>query len=147
MIFISYTWADAPVARTIHSNLSSSGQDTWIDYERLDLGSCIESQLREAICSAKTVLLLDSPRARLSKWIRFELACAQWARTPVICLPVPLYELNESQKDVSSSLRCPQLVLALEGPTIASRPTGLPPRFRPAAEAQRWALGGRRAWS
>jgi hypothetical protein len=83
MIFISYAWLDASVAHQVHRRLKFSGHETWIDFERLDLACGIESQLRDAIRSAKRLLLVDSPAARLSKWISFELACAQKAGIPV----------------------------------------------------------------
>ena len=87
MIFISYTWADAPIAHRLHDRLEHLGRETWIDFRRLDLGGCIESQLNNAIQSATLILMLDSPSARHSKWIRFELACAERACTPVMFVP------------------------------------------------------------
>lgn len=86
MIFISYAWADESTAHQLHRRLELLGHETWIDFRMLDLGGNIETQLNRAIQSATLILLLDSPSARRSKWIRFELACAEEARTPVTLL-------------------------------------------------------------
>ncbi len=92
MIFISYSWSDAPIAHRLHRTLKLSGLDTWIDFERLNLACGLETQLAQAICSAKVILLLDSPAARFSKWIRFELSCAESAGTPVTLYSRHSYE-------------------------------------------------------
>jgi hypothetical protein len=86
MIFISYSWADAPAAHWLYHRLAQLSIKTWIDFERLDLQDCIESQLDAAIQSATLIMLVDSPAARNSKWVRFEMTCAERKRTPVMRL-------------------------------------------------------------
>ena len=95
MIFVSYAWADASAAHDVHRGLKNLGHETWIDFERLDLEGNIEIQLIRAIQAATVLLLLDSPSARESRWIRFEMACAVKAGIPVMLLSHHLNNLVE----------------------------------------------------
>jgi hypothetical protein len=83
MIFISYSWADAPATHELHRRLTLSGCETWIDFERLDLQSDIRSQLARAVQDSRVVVLMDTPSAQASAWTRFEVDCAEKARIPV----------------------------------------------------------------
>ena len=55
----------------------------WIDRESLDLSADVPSQLVHAIRSARTVMLIDTPSARHSSWVEFELSVAALLGVPV----------------------------------------------------------------
>jgi hypothetical protein len=98
MIFISYAWADASdTAQLLHQRLAQAGHNTWIDFERLDLQCCLEEQLRHAIQTANAFLLIASPEARRSRWVRFEIACAKQAGIPFVVAPVKNLNFNRSE--------------------------------------------------
>ncbi len=84
MIFICYSWANAQATHALHRRLTRSGRETWIDIEKLDLNSDIKGQLETAIRGSRIVLLVDSAEARASEWTRFELACADKNKIPVM---------------------------------------------------------------
>lgn len=84
MIFISYSWVDSPVVRSLYKELRAFDQKVWIDYRDLNLTRAIEPQIRRALSSASYVLLIDSTHARRSHWVQFELACAAKANVPLL---------------------------------------------------------------
>jgi hypothetical protein len=90
MIFLSYSWADSRSAHALHRQLTLGGWETWIDFERLDLGNDLGSQIEIAILASRTLLFLDTPEARSSPWTRFEIATAGKAKVPVLRIPSDL---------------------------------------------------------
>lgn len=77
MIFISYSWSDSTFARHLATLLKVCGHQVWVDYKYLNLAQPLEPQLVQAIWMANTFLLIDSPNARNSKWVQFELTLAK----------------------------------------------------------------------
>lgn len=84
MIFLSYSWADAWLAHSLHGRLAEMGHDAWIDRDKLDLGRPLEDQLWSAISIASGLLMIDSPWARASRWVQLEVSWALRARVPVL---------------------------------------------------------------
>lgn len=89
MIFVSYSWTDSAFAQDIAILLSKLGYQTWIDYECLDLEKPLEPQIAKAILAANTFILVDSPDARASRWVQFELSLLEALKqiTQIVCTP------------------------------------------------------------
>jgi len=92
MIFISYSWSDSSVVRSVHQNLRGSGHNVWIDFDSLDLSQPLEDQLRRAVYSASHFILIDSRRARSSRWVQREVEWAAHAGVPMVGLDVGRWE-------------------------------------------------------
>src|SRR4051794_27105681 len=103
MIFFSYSWVDANVARALYKKFSDAGHPRWIDFERLDLNRPIEPQLLRAVTGATIVLMLDSQAARRSPWVHAELKWAAQARVPILIQPTEyVAERMRSNSDVEA---------------------------------------------
>jgi hypothetical protein len=105
MIFLSYSWADAGVARALYSKIATSAKAAWIDYYELDLRRAIEPQLVDAVARATAVVLIDSNAARRSHWVEFELSLARRAGVPIVVQPTEyLAERLRSNSDVEADV-------------------------------------------
>lgn len=93
MIFISYSWKDSVFARNIARQLSEQGHQVWIDYQNLNLAEPLAPQLASAIRAADLFLIINSPHARLSHWVQFELLLARsWCKViHIIRVPLEVY--------------------------------------------------------
>ena len=91
MIFICYSWADSVFVKEVNKYLVSSGNQTWIDFQNLNLGRPLMPQLSEAIANANRLIFIDSTNARLSSWVQLELLMANVTRTPVIRIPLRMH--------------------------------------------------------
>ena len=78
-VFISYSWVDAPVVKSITEQLKSDGYIPWIDRENLDLNGNLRKQIKEGICSSDYFVLIYSGKSvlRKSTWVEFEIETAK----------------------------------------------------------------------
>ena len=78
-VFISYSWVDAPVVKSITEQLKSDGYMPWIDKEHLDLNGNLYKQIKEGICSSDYFVLIYSGESVVQKstWVEFEIETAK----------------------------------------------------------------------
>jgi hypothetical protein len=91
-IFISYRATDgALIANQLHANLTSLGYRTYLDEAR-DIdgetailpGSPVQVEIDKALADANLVLLLDTPDAPASRWIKHEVDTADGLLLPIL---------------------------------------------------------------
>src|SRR6266487_3532065 len=83
-VFISYSRADTDLVGRLSDDLHAQGIKTWIDSESLEPGTPDwEDSLRKAIRAAQAVLLIASPAARGSRYVKDELRIAEIFQRPV----------------------------------------------------------------
>src|SRR5512138_2200887 len=76
--FISYSREDANLQRRIVAELRSRGINVWVDIENLIPGSpAWEREIERAIRGAAGVIVLLSPDANNSEWVRREISFAE----------------------------------------------------------------------
>jgi TIR domain/Trypsin-like peptidase domain len=77
-VFLCYARADSELVTRLKTDLLGQGVHVWIDREGLQPGTLDwEEALRTAIRAARAVLLIASPHARSSRYIRDELRIAE----------------------------------------------------------------------
>src|SRR5437588_6462106 len=77
-VFLSYSRADSDLVTRLKNDLLGHGIQAWIDREGLQPGTLDwEEALRTAIRAAQAVLLIASPNARSSRYVRDELRIAE----------------------------------------------------------------------
>jgi hypothetical protein len=76
MIFISYSSFDSATAQELASYVKSCGFPVFIDYQSLEAGSEFMEAIGREIEKSDVVLLLLSPHATESKWVRWEIGWA-----------------------------------------------------------------------
>ena len=83
-MFLCYARADSELVTRLKTDLLSQGVHVWIDREGLQPGTLDwEEALRTAIRSAQAVLLIASPNARSSRYVRDELRIAEMYQRPI----------------------------------------------------------------
>ncbi len=83
-VFLCYARADSELVTRLKTDLLSQGIQVWIDREELQPGTLDwEEALRAAIRAAQAVLLIASPNARSSRYVRDELRIAEMYQRPV----------------------------------------------------------------
>lgn len=104
-IFISYRALDATlIAKQVYDVLKDNGFDVWLDeakdeYDgegKIPGGADVQEVIEQNLLKADLVLLIDTPKARESKWIRLEINHANAHLIPV--LPICFRELNDRLK-------------------------------------------------
>ena len=95
-VFLSYARADASFVSRLQSDLQARGIAVWIDHEDIQPGTPDwEDSLRKAIRHAATVVLVASPSARSSRYVKDELRIAEMYRRPVY----PLWAMGNEWMD------------------------------------------------
>src|SRR2546429_2305932 len=83
-VFLCYARADSEHVTRLKTDLLDQGVHVWIDREGLQPGTLDwEEALRTPIRSARAVLLIASPHARSSRYVRDELRIAEMYQRPV----------------------------------------------------------------
>jgi TIR domain/Trypsin-like peptidase domain len=83
-VFLCYARADSDLVTRLKTDLLDQGIHVWIDHEDLQPGTLDwEEALRTAIRSAQSVLLIASPHARSSRYVRDELRIAEMYQRPM----------------------------------------------------------------
>ena len=142
-VFLCYARADSDLVARLKTDLLERRIQVWIDREGLQPGTLDwEEALRTAIRAAQAVLLIASPHARSSRYVRDELRIAELYQRPVYPLwiagtqwidAVPLgwggvqyLDARESRYETA----VPELVALLN--KVSSTPTKTPePDFEP----------------
>lgn len=103
-IFISYRAKDgSEIAEQIYQHLLSLGHNPWRDeaqeldgYTKILPGVSVQQEIEEALSGASLVLLLDTPKAPESKWIKEEIDTANGMLIPI--LPIVFRTNGEGRK-------------------------------------------------
>jgi hypothetical protein len=111
-IFISYRAVDgSKIAKQIHSHLTSLGHRAYLDEAKefdgepnIRPGSPVQSEIDAALDRANLVLLVDTPAAPNSEWIKHEVNTADGLLLPIL----PLCFREKSDKKIGP--RFPSLV-------------------------------------
>ena len=83
-VFLCYARADSDLVTRLRTDLLSQDIHVWIDREGLQPGTLDwEEAVRTAIRAARAVLLIASPHARSSRYVRDELRIAELYQRPV----------------------------------------------------------------
>lgn len=104
-VFISYSWVDEPVVKSITEQLKSDGYMPWIDKERLDLNGNLHKQIKEGICSSDYFVLIYSSESVVQKstWVEFEIETAKKFLAEKRILRLDLYEKKVIFTSVASN--------------------------------------------
>lgn len=122
-IFVSYRQTDgAAIARQLHAYLISVGHRAFLD-EAIEFddepsirpGSPVQKQIDDALAKANLVLLIDTPSAPASPWIKHEVDTADALLLPIL----PLCFRDKGDRKVGP--RFPSLV-ALQRGVLIQRP-------------------------
>jgi hypothetical protein len=116
-IFISYSHSDDEIAKQLISFLGERGIKVWIDHQGLIPGDpSWEIAIEAAIRNAILVIVILSPDANASKWVRNEISFADVNRTQIIpiladgdettSVPIRLigYQFVDIRKDINKGL-------------------------------------------
>ena len=103
-LFISYREADgSTIAEQLNAHLRGIGYQTFLDQAKefdgeptILPGNAVQKEINEALSTASIVLLVDTPKAHESKWIRHEIDTADGLLLPV--LPICFREKADSKK-------------------------------------------------
>ena len=94
-VFISAATSDAPLVREITARLEAAGVDAWNSAVEALPGTNISAELGRALGQAEAVIVLVSPAAMKSLWVRREIQFAlgeeklQDRLIPVLAKPTP----------------------------------------------------------
>jgi hypothetical protein len=75
-VFLSYSGADAEVGESVRRHLSSAGYQVWDPKLEVQPGSNFARAIGDALDAADALVVLVSPEAMQSEWIRWELDLA-----------------------------------------------------------------------
>ncbi len=128
-VFISYRRSDADeVARAIYDDLWQHRYAAFLDTEQIEGGADVQQRIEQAIADKDFVLLLDSPAAAESEWVKGEILEAQARRIPIrvveVGRPSPPLPLTSACERVSWDEANParlELVRGLVSRAIGSR--------------------------
>lgn len=101
-IFISYSRSDSGFVDRLEADLQARGLRTWVDRRKLEGGQVWLDELEQAIERSQIILVVLSPTAVQSRYVRMEYRYAQSLGRPVIpleyqaCPRVPI-DLNSLQ--------------------------------------------------
>ncbi len=82
--YLSYTREDATFADLLAGDLRDAGSEIWRDTERIDDGQDWAKAIEEARDAADVFVLLLSPAAAASEWVREDIAHAGRRGTPLL---------------------------------------------------------------
>jgi hypothetical protein len=99
-VFISYGRTDVAYAASIRDELLARGHKAWMDEKGIAGGDDWHVRIGSAIDGAKAIVVILSPRALSSNWVRRELQYADKMKKPIVpaiykeCDFPPWYELQ-----------------------------------------------------
>jgi hypothetical protein len=145
-VFLSYSWADKPLARELAEGLTAHGCRVWIDEGELRVGDSLVQSISEALDQVDFVVALVSAASVQSDWCRKEISLAmtgELKRQGVTVMPLRVgdVEMPPTLKDkVHLAVDPTALPEAVDGLLINIRrhlePSApIPPRRRTAAAA------------
>jgi hypothetical protein len=86
-IFVAYRASDGKsLAQSIYDRLKAAGVDAWLDEagENLQIGTDVQETIRKSLESAAMILLVDTPDAPDSPWVKIEVDLANSQLIPVL---------------------------------------------------------------
>lgn len=92
-VFLSYIMEDAEVMWRVYNDLQIEGLDVWIDQTSLEPGTLAwDRTIEDAIVNSGCLVVILSPQARISEWVREELHYAKILNKRIF----PLLALGEA---------------------------------------------------
>jgi hypothetical protein len=144
-IFISYRATDgASIATQLHAYLTDSGHRAYLDEAKeiddetaILPGSDVQAEIDEALKSANLLLLIDTPDAPASRWIKHEVDTADGLLLPI--LPICFREAGDPKHGPRfPSLLALQRWVSLQLPPPAVAPLGDDQLAQILAEAEKY---------
>lgn len=92
-IFLSHSSKDKDFVRKLARNLKHLGHNPWYDEWEIRVGECIVSRIQEGLSKADFVILVLTPEAVASGWVKREWKDAYWSEIKeknIVVLPVLL---------------------------------------------------------
>jgi len=83
-IFLSYSRGDWQFTSWLSSVLEAAGHRTWLDERGISGGADWRGSITSAIDAAKAVVVVVSPEALASTWVRREIEYAEHMRIPIV---------------------------------------------------------------
>ena len=101
-LFISYRKSDAfEAAKQLSARLANTGYDVFLDeaddrfdVPNLEIGEDVQATIAEKLHAANLMILLDSPLAPQSKWMRVEIEIASGKPIPI--MPIVLHTADQA---------------------------------------------------
>jgi|GEM_PF-2690877 len=101
-IFISYSRVDSDFVDQLEADLRLRSFSTWVDRQQLEGGDDWAAKIQTEIDQCDCVLVVLSPEAAASEWVRREISYAQSLKKRIIPLnlrtvqrrPIQIYDLN-----------------------------------------------------
>ncbi len=69
-VFLSYSGADAALARRLAGDLLASGTGVWLDHWKLKVGEASEQSIERGVAEADFVIVLRTANSVKSDWVR-----------------------------------------------------------------------------
>lgn len=102
-IFLSHSYSDAEVISLIYQSLTAFGFSVFVDWieadhlDRLNVTRETADTLRQAISRCDCLLYAETPNARESKWMPWELGYADALHERVAVMPIPEEESSTEE--------------------------------------------------
>lgn len=93
-IFVSYSTRQIDFAHTVSDTLRKAGFSTWIAPESIPTGKDYMAEIPSAISGARLMVLLLTPEAQSSKWVRKEVGAAVGAGKSLFPMQLQKFEPN-----------------------------------------------------
>jgi hypothetical protein len=98
-VFISYSRTDGEFVDKLEPDLRQQGFQTWVDRRRLEGGQVWDAEIRDALDNAAVIVLILTPDALKSRWVRTEYEYGIRRRKPII--PVMFYPCPSLPRSLS----------------------------------------------
>ena len=95
-VFISYSSKEKEIASLVRETLENNGITCWMAPESIPASSGYASEITEAICNAKVVVLILSFPSMESKWVTKEVDFAICENKPIIPFHIDDSKLNKT---------------------------------------------------
>ena len=95
-VFISYSSKEKEIASLVRETLENNGITCWMAPESIPASSGYASEITEAICNAKVVVLILSSPSMESKWVTKEVDFAICENKPIIPFHIDDSKLNKT---------------------------------------------------
>jgi hypothetical protein len=75
-VFVSYSYADRPIAERLLTELRKVNVAGWMDASDLAAGEAVSTSIRNALAHSDAIVILLSARSLESNWVQFEIGAA-----------------------------------------------------------------------
>lgn len=105
-IFLSHSHRDASIVEVFRETLQASGLRVWIDDTHLRPGTDVwQQEIERAMVQAACCVVILTPNAKDSEWVRHEIAYAKMLGLPVIAVHASGDPLDAIPLDLAASQR------------------------------------------